>query len=67
MRCHGFVNTRARIFYSNLGHNSETFCNPMALQHLLNGVQFALGDLAADARPSAQVDNAYAQPLPAGF
>ena len=57
----------SRIFYSNLGHNSETFCNPMALQHFLNGIQFALGDLAADARPSAQVDNAYAQPLPAGF
>ena len=25
----------------NLGHNSETFCNPMALQHFLND-SFAL-------------------------
>jgi type 1 glutamine amidotransferase len=57
----------SRVFYSNLGHNNETFYNPMALQHFLNGIQFALGDLAADARPSAQVGNGSAQPLPAGF
>lgn len=57
----------SRVFYSNLGHNNETFFNPMALQHFLNGIQFALGDLVADARPSAQIGNGYAQPLPAGF
>ena len=57
----------SRVFYSNLGHNNETFCNPMALQNFLTGIQFALGDLAADARPSAQVCNGFAQPLPAGF
>ncbi|MBL6913640.1 MAG: ThuA domain-containing protein [Puniceicoccaceae bacterium] len=57
----------SRVFYSNLGHNNETFYNPMALQHFLNGIQFALGDLEADARPSAQVGNGKAQPLPAGF
>ncbi len=57
----------SRVFYSNLGHNNETFHNPMALQHFLNGIQFALGDLEADARPSAQVGNGSAQPLPEGF
>ena len=57
----------SRVFYSNLGHNNETFHNKMALQHFLNGIQFALGDLEADARPSAEVGNGSAQPLPAGF
>ena len=57
----------SRVFYSNLGHNKETFHNKMALQHFLNGIQFALGDLEADARPSAEVGNALARPLPVGF
>jgi len=57
----------SRVFYSNLGHNESTFTNPMALQHFLNGIQYALGDLKADARPSAQVGNGTAQPLPEGF
>lgn len=57
----------SRVFYSNLGHNNETFHNKMALQHFLNGIQFALGDLEADARPSAAVGNGSAQALPDGF
>lgn len=57
----------SRVFYSNLGHNNETFHNKMALQHFLNGIQFALGDLDADARPSTQVGNGSSQPLPAGY
>ena len=57
----------SRVFYSNLGHNNETFCNKMALQHFLNGIQFALGDLKADARPSAEVGNGAAKALPEGF
>lgn len=57
----------SRVFYSNLGHNRETYHNKMALQHFLNGIQFALGDLEADARPSEKVGNALAQPLPENF
>ena len=57
----------SRVFYSNLGHNKETFHNKMALQHFLNGIQFALGDLEADSRPSAEVGNGVARPLPVGF
>jgi type 1 glutamine amidotransferase len=57
----------SRVFYSNLGHNDFTYYNEMALQHYLNGIQFALGDLEADARPSAEVGNGTARPLPAGF
>jgi type 1 glutamine amidotransferase len=54
----------SRVFYSNLGHNDFTFYNPVALQHFLNGIQYALGDLEADARPSADVGNGTARPLP---
>ena len=57
----------SRVFYSNLGHNDFTYYNVKALQHYLNGIQFALGDLDADARPSAAVGNGAARSLPAGF
>ncbi|WP_169334343.1 ThuA domain-containing protein [Rubritalea marina] len=57
----------SRVFYSTLGHNKATFHSVMALQHFLNGIQFAMGDLAADARPSSEVGNGKPQPLPEGF
>ena len=37
-----------RVFYSSLGHNKEVFFNSEILQHHLNGIQFALGDLEVD-------------------
>ena len=37
-----------RVFYSSLGHNKEMFFDTEILQHILNGIQFALGDLEAD-------------------
>ena len=37
-----------RVFYSSFGHNKEVFFNSEILQHLLNGIQFALGDLEVD-------------------
>ena len=43
-----------RVFYTNLGHNDLTFASAPVLQHLLDGIQFALGDLEADATPSAE-------------
>lgn len=43
---------KGRIFYCSLGHNHEIFWNATILQHYLDGIQFALGDLQADARPS---------------
>jgi len=39
---------RGRVFYTALGHNPATFCNSKFLRHLLDAVQFALGDLKAD-------------------
>jgi type 1 glutamine amidotransferase/HEAT repeat protein len=42
-----------RMFYCSLGHNLEVFMTPAVLQHYLDGIQFALGDLPADTTPSA--------------
>jgi type 1 glutamine amidotransferase len=45
---------QGRVFYCSLGHASETYWNPLFLQHVLAGIQFALGDLKADAAPSGK-------------
>jgi type 1 glutamine amidotransferase len=42
---------QGRVFYTSLGHQAETFQNAAFLKHLLDGVQYALGDLKADASP----------------
>ena len=46
---------KGRLFYTNLGHNHTTFQNRTILQHMLDGIQYALGDLKADAIPSAKL------------
>ncbi len=45
-----------RVFYCSLGHNNEIFWNPAVLQHYLDGIQYAMGDLKADATASAKLD-----------
>lgn len=40
-----------RVFYSALGHQHDLYWNPVVLQHFLDGIQFALGDLAAPTGP----------------
>jgi len=47
---------KGRLFYTNLGHNPSTFQNRTILQHMLDGIQYALGDLKAEAMPSDQLD-----------
>ncbi len=42
-----------RVFYCSLGHNNHIFWTAPVLQHYLDGIQFAMGDLTADATPSA--------------
>ena len=44
-----------RVFCFLLGHDHDLFWNPTFLQHLLDGLQFALGDLKADTTPSNKV------------
>jgi len=53
---------KGRVFYGSLGHKAEVFERPALMQFYLDGIQFALGDLDADATPSAKLNP---QPEPA--
>jgi type 1 glutamine amidotransferase len=44
---------KGHVFYCALGHNDHIYWNPVVLKHYLAGLQYALGDLQADATPSA--------------
>ncbi len=46
---------KGRVFYTSFGHNNHIFTTPAILQHMLDGIQYALGDLKADATPSAKL------------
>lgn len=46
---------RGRVFYCSFGHNPHIFWNPAILAHYLAGIQYCLGDLDADARPSSSL------------
>lgn len=46
---------KGRVFYSSLGHNFHIYSNPVILQHFLDGIQFALGDLPAPTEPRPDV------------
>lgn len=48
---------RGRVFYCSLGHDHDIFWNPTVLAHYLAGIQFALGDLRANAVASNQVSD----------
>jgi type 1 glutamine amidotransferase len=43
---------KGRTFYCSLGHREEIYWNPAILKHYLAGIQYALGDLDADATPT---------------
>ena len=46
---------KGRVFYEALGHSETIYSNnPAMLEHVLAGMQYALGDLAADDSPSAK-------------
>jgi type 1 glutamine amidotransferase len=36
---------KGRVFYTTLGHDATTYWNMVFLQHLLAGIQYAIGDL----------------------
>ena len=48
---------KGRTFYCSLGHREEIFWNPEILKHYLAGIQYALGDLEADATPVKATGN----------
>jgi type 1 glutamine amidotransferase len=55
---------KGHVFYCALGHSKANFWNPTILKHYLAGVQYALGDLKADATPSAKLKDAKVVPGP---
>lgn len=46
---------KGRVFYCAFGHDDQIWWNPKILAHYLAGLQYALGDLKADATPSAKL------------
>lgn len=42
---------QGRVFYCSLGHAGNVFQEPAVLQYYLDGIQYAIGDLPADATP----------------
>jgi type 1 glutamine amidotransferase len=48
---------KGRVFNSVLGHRPEFYMNPDLAKVMLGGIQFVLGDLEADATPSAAPAN----------
>lgn len=46
-----------RVFYCGFGHHRHLFWTPSVLRHSLAGIQYALGDLEADATPSAELSS----------
>ena len=45
---------QGRVFYCSFGHQHHVWSTPTLLQHYLAGMQYVLGDLKADASPSAR-------------
>lgn len=43
---------KGRVFYCSMGHNEHMYWTPYIVQHYLDGIQYALGDLKADDRPT---------------
>ncbi len=43
---------QGRVFYFGLGHTAKVFWDTALLEHMLAGIQFALGDLEADTTPT---------------
>jgi hypothetical protein len=43
---------KGRVFYTSFGHDQRAFLNKAVLAHILDGLQYALGDLKADDTPA---------------
>ena len=43
-----------RVFYTSFAHDKRAFLDKARLTHILNGLQYTLGDLKADDKPVAK-------------
>jgi type 1 glutamine amidotransferase len=46
---------KGRTYFTPLGHTTDFYTDPMWTQHVLAAIQYILGDLDADATPSAKL------------
>ena len=46
---------KGRVFYSSLGHRESIYSHPEVMQFYLDGIQYVLGDIDADAAPSNEM------------
>lgn len=53
-----------RVFYTSFGHRNTVYWNAPVLQHMLDGIQFALGDLEGSTTPSADLEDVEIAPAP---
>lgn len=47
-----------KVFYTNLGHNTETWVNPTYVKHLTAGIRWVLGLDQGDATPNPELSKA---------
>jgi len=45
---------KGRVFYTSFGHDKRTYLERARLWHILDGLQYTLGDLKADDQPAAR-------------
>ena len=57
---------KGRVFYCSFGHDHQIFWNTPILQHYLDGIQYAMGDLTADATPTNKLKKEGASILRSG-
>lgn len=55
---------KGRVFYSALGHQHDIFWNKIIVQHFLDGIQFAIGDLKASTVSIPQAKKSKLNKLP---
>lgn len=47
---------KGRVFFTSFGHDGRAYCDAKILSHILLGVQYATGDVKADATPAGFSD-----------
>ena len=46
---------KGRLFYTNFGHREDTYKNPVIMQHIFDGILFAIGYKKADTTPTTEL------------
>ena len=46
---------KGRLFYTNFGHREGTYKNPVIMQHIFDGILFAIGYKKVDTTPTAEL------------